>query len=376
MRPDHTAPHPRASAPGTSAATSILPATGSPTPASTGSASDPGVPATVRHGKVAVVEWERGHPALYLQRTDGTARARVHFADVRDPLPDQSPDVPPVTDQNILAIGHLRWSPDGERLAVVVSVALDQSEVVVLDVVDAAGSARVASVNSQVVMTDVAWSADGRWLAYGMSTLAHAGAVEVFVTSVEQDAARQVTRGARIGRGARLRFVGGDRALLLSRVTGERGAPLFEQVSRVERVDVASGATRLVADALLGEVQGVDGDGDWALAIRRIGVLPDGEYDRRLVRVPLAGAGPERVLVDGGKLQYATLAAGPTPPAGTGAPADALALLAVDGAIGPTPEYTYDLVTAGEGAPRQLRLPAVDVRATAVDVWVPRDARS
>jgi hypothetical protein len=369
MRPERTARHPRASARGTSVATPVVPATGTPTPAATGSASDPGMPATLRHGKVAVVEWERGRPALHLQGTDGTGRARVHFTNVRDPLPDQSPDVPPVTDENILAIGHLRWSPDGARLAVVVSVALDQSEVVV---VDTAGSARVASVNSQVVTTDVAWSADGRWLAYGLSTRAHAGAVEVFVTSVEQDAVRQVTRGARLGRGARLRFVGGDRALLLSRVIGERGAPLFEQVSRVERVDVASGATGLVADALLGEVQGVDGDGDWALTIRRVGILPDGAYDRRLVRIPLADAGPERVLVDGGKLQYATLAAGPTLAAD--APGG-LALVAVDTGVEPTAAYAYDLVAVAGAAARRTRLPRVDPSATAVDVWAPRGGR-
>jgi hypothetical protein len=322
----------------------------------------PGEPEALVPTKVAAVEWEGPRPALYLQRADGTGRTRVHFAGAEDPFPGQSPYLPHLDDEHVIALGHVRWSPDGARLAVVVTLAHDQSEIVVID--STGQGARVASPNMQVITTDVAWSADGTRLLYGMSTQPRAGAAEVFVTDLARNEVHQVTRGAQLGWSARLRFAAGDGAVLLSRVVAEGGAPLFEQVSRVERIDFATGASGVVADRIAGEVQAVGGDADWALAIRRVAIGAGGAYEQRLVRVPLVPSDAERVLVDGGTLQWATAAAGPAHDA------EALALVALGAASGSS--STYELVASG--APR-VRLPGLSATATSVDVWATRGRR-
>ena len=71
-------------------------------------------------GRVATIEWEGTTPTLYLQNFDGSARVRVHFDSVTDAIPGNRPDLP-VTDTTLLAINRVKWSPDGQYLAVVVA---------------------------------------------------------------------------------------------------------------------------------------------------------------------------------------------------------------------------------------------------------------
>ncbi|MGH7468418.1 MAG: hypothetical protein ACRENP_10585 [Longimicrobiales bacterium] len=49
----------------------------------------------------------------------------------------------------------------------------------------------MASPNTQIILSDAEWSADGRQIAYAMSTLPHALGVELFVTDLQQNRIRR-----------------------------------------------------------------------------------------------------------------------------------------------------------------------------------------
>jgi dipeptidyl aminopeptidase/acylaminoacyl peptidase len=257
---------------------------------------------------VALIELEGARPALYVQKSDGTARTRIHFTGAVDDVAGNSPLVPRLTDANILALRSVKWSPDGTRLALVATVAADQSEVVVMD---ADGrNARIVSVNYAYVLGDVDWSPDGNRLTYIMATRPFLQGLEVFVSDVVgTPRVTQVTNGSGYrGLGGTIRFAAGGSAVWISQVTGEGGAPLFEQVGAVRRVDLATGAISSVLENIAGEVQAVAHSGAYAIVLRRK-ALVNGVYDSRLVQVPLlsTGGGGERMLVDGGRLDYARL---------------------------------------------------------------------
>ena len=66
---------------------------------------------------------------------------------------------------------------------------------------------RVASVNQQIILSGIDWSADQRYLAYAMSTLPGARGVEIFTTDLQQNTVRKLTTGSNFGgTGASLRL--------------------------------------------------------------------------------------------------------------------------------------------------------------------------
>jgi hypothetical protein len=81
---------------------------------------------------------------------------------------------------------------------------------------------------------------------------------------------------------------------------------LFQSIGAVQRVDLGTGAIAPVLQDIAGEVQAVSHTGSWALVIRHKS-LNNSVYDSQLVRIPLAGTGPEQLLVDGGQLDFARL---------------------------------------------------------------------
>ena len=254
---------------------------------------------------VAFVELEGARPAFYVQNASGTQRTRIHFTGAIDEVPGNSPLVPPLTDANILAIRSVKWSPDGSRIAFVASTAHDQAEVVVMK---ADGSdARIVSPNYAYVVGDVDWSPDGTRVAYIMATLPSLRGLDVFVSDVVGPArvTRITTNSGYKGLGGTIRFASTGTSLWISQITGEGGAPLFESIGAVRRVDLATGAITPVLENIVGEVQAVSHSGGYALVMRHKS-LTNGVYDNQLVRVPL-GAGAEQVLIDGGRLDYARL---------------------------------------------------------------------
>ena len=117
----------------------------------------------------------------------------------------------------------------------------------------------------------------------------------------------QVTRNSGYkGLGGTIRFAQNGQSVWISQVTGEGGAPLFESVGAIRRVDLPSGEITSVRENIVGEVQAIAHSGAYALVLRHKS-LANGIYDNQLVRIPVTGAGPEQVLIDGGRLDYARL---------------------------------------------------------------------
>lgn len=237
------------------------------------------------------------------------ARGARAFTGAVDEVPGNSPLVPNLTDANILAIRSVKWSPDGTRIAFVASVATDQAEVVVMK---ADGTdARIVSVNYMYVVGDVDWSPDGTRLAYVMSTLPSLRGLDVFVSDVVGAArvTRITTNSGYQGLGGTVRFASNGTSVWISQVTGEGGAPLFEKTSAVSVVDLATGRITPVKTEVVGEVQAVAHNGAWGLVVRHKSIS-GGVYDDQLVQVSVMATSPgERVIVDGGALNYARLTA-------------------------------------------------------------------
>lgn len=258
---------------------------------------------------VAIVELQGTRPALYVQKSDGSERRRIHFTGAIDEVPGNSPLVPDLTDGNILAIRSVKWSPDGTRIAFVATVAADQSEVVVMK---ADGTdARIVSVNYQYIVGDVDWSPDGTRLAYVMATLPSLRGLELFVSDVvgAPRVTKVTTNSGYRGLGGTVRFASNGTGLWMSQVTGEGDAPLFEKVSAVYRVDLATGQIGVVKENIVGEVQAVAHNGAWALVLRHNSIA-NGVYDDRLVSVSVMATSPgERTIANGGSLDYARLTA-------------------------------------------------------------------
>ncbi len=253
---------------------------------------DATVPAAAR---VAYVVQENGRPALYVQNADGSGRVRIHFTGAQ-PLPGNLGDLP-VQDDHVLALGPLSWSPDGKKLAVVVTLAYDQSELVVVDA--DGGHAREASLNSQIIMTAPDWSPDGTRLAYGMSTQPRAFGVQLFVTDLAANTWRQVTNGDPVGSpGTAVRWSLDGSRLYLWQTTGTPALDA-DWRSRISAVDPATGETRVVLDSVAGMVQDVARGGTWALVLQTVSQPSGQDGVRDLVRRPLAGLGPVLKLAEG-----------------------------------------------------------------------------
>ena len=271
----------------------VAPAPGSP---STSTALAP----ALRDDRLATIEYEGRSPALYLQHPDGGARSRVRFRGVYDRVDGNYPQqLLPTTDESILALGPAKWSPDGRQLAVVVAVAYDQSQVVVMN---ADGhNIRVASPNGQYILGDVDWSPDSRRIAYAMATLPHAQGVDLFVTDLATFDVSRLTHGGRFGVFDEYRFDESGRGLRFTQFEGwsDDGR---NRVSRVYHVTLAGEITG-AGGKVVGNPQGLARDGRWALAVR----LPKGDdwWTQDLVRAPLDGG--EEVVLASGALQYAEL---------------------------------------------------------------------
>ena len=304
--------------------------------------------------RVAEVEYVDQKPALFVQDGNGANRQRIHFTGATDSIAGNGADLE-VVDDAILAIGPLRWSPDGRRLAAVVTLAFEQSEIVVMN---ADGSnATVASVNTQIILGRPDWSPDGTRLVYGMSTLPLASGVDAFQTDLTTSTVTRLTEDADVGGpGGELRYASDGQSVLWSHATPGGDDPLADPKSSVKRLALGTGVVTDVATSLQGEVQGLFRDGTRALVARNESIDAGGRTVRSLRSVPLDGRGSEIELANG-VLQYAVVMEG-----------DARALTVIDVSTDPsTPKIAYVTLPV-TGEPGQL-LGALGNSAVAADVY-------
>lgn len=263
----------------------------------------PGTPAA--QPTIASVEYVGNRAALFLD-TGAAQRTQVVFSGATDPIPGNSPLVPALVNANLLALGPLAWSPTGAKLAMVATVAFDQSEVVVTG--GDGGAPRIASPNTQIILSTPDWSPDETRLVYAMSTISHARGVDLFVTDLTTNQVQRLTTGLNYSQvGGAVRFSSDGRFVFYSRPVAETGAPLFDKICEVWRIEVATGERVRLAEGIAGSVQAISRSGTWALVARRTGVTPTGDYAGDLVRVPLAGTAPETILMTRKPVQHAHL---------------------------------------------------------------------
>jgi hypothetical protein len=242
--------------------------------------------------RVASIEWEGSTPRLYLQNLDGTDRVRVSFAHVSDHVQgNYSPRQLPVTDESLMRISRVRWSPDGRYLAAIVAPASDALQVVL---VSADGRAmRTVSPNSQYLWGNVDWSPDASRIAYIMATGPFGLRPDIFVTKLGPDEVTRVTTGARLSGYDAIRFDSKGGRILFTEHLGwaDDGE---NSLSRLASVDLATG-TITRGEEVVGEPQGFARDGSWALFIRTVSFAP---YTRELFSLP-SGGGRATVLASG-----------------------------------------------------------------------------
>lgn len=243
--------------------------------------------------KLATVEQEGRTPALYIQNADGSGRFRVHFTYVSDHVTgNYSPRQLPVTDESIVAIRRVQWSPDGRYLAAIVMPALDASQVVLVGF--DGHDMRTVSPNSQYLFADVAWSPDSKRVAYAMSTGPYASRPDLFYTDLGPDDVHRVTTSGRVGGYDTFRFDASSNVITFTEHLGWADDGV-NPLSRVGTANLTTGAIGY-GTSLVGEPQGIARDGSWALLIRTR--TARGDTGRDLIRVSLTD-GAERVLATG-----------------------------------------------------------------------------
>jgi dipeptidyl aminopeptidase/acylaminoacyl peptidase len=201
-----------------------------------------------------------------------------------------------------------RWSPDGERLAVLGSTDAARRELVVVPVTSgAAFVTRVVAADSRSALGAFDWSPDGRSLAATLwSYDIHvppgcATSNAIVVTDATPDATPRTVFASQ-GCGPTLRTYGAISAVRWGRDGRIYFAAPSAAAGRSRILAVsAEGAAQVVRDSIVGVVQAIARSGAWALVLRD--PVADTAYQvtagdfRQLVRVDLA-TGTSTVLVD------------------------------------------------------------------------------
>lgn len=237
---------------------------------------------------VAVTTFEGNKPALFTQRVDGSQKTRISFTNVRDDIPGNYSGLT-VGDASLLALSNPSWDPTGfrRRVAVVATLAYDQSQIVVMNTDGSGGE--VASVNTQIIVGTPAWSPDGKKLAYVMATLPGLTGLDLFVTDLATHTVKRVTTNANLTNTV-VRWYFDSQHIMYAKVTG---ATTDNERTDIVKINANTGASETFASAIPGAVTSISRFG--ALLLTR-NTSVGGRPTRSLVhRDP---TGREDVLVD------------------------------------------------------------------------------
>jgi len=252
----------------------------------------PTAPGVDQVARVAVTQRNGDQPALFFGDVSGASRERIHFSFITDSIPDNLPGLIP-TDSNLIALGSPSISPSGDRIAVVATVAYDQSEIIVMRAND---SGYVASINTQIIASDPEWSPDGTKLAYVMSTLPNFRGLDLFVTDLATKRVTRMTTNANIRNGSIVWSADGG-AIYYSGTTGTSPDSPNNWVSEVVKVDVATKSALVMASNILGQVTSIARSGNRMLLTRT--VTQGADTTRALIASTIGPAPTEQVLAGG-----------------------------------------------------------------------------
>jgi hypothetical protein len=288
--------------------------------------------------RLAVTTRLDNKPALILQNLDGRDTLRFHFQNVADNVPGNTNTIT-LSDDAVLNVSGPRWDRVGGRVAVVVSAAFDQSEVVLFDVTN--GRAMVASPNSQIIGGPVDWAQSGMAIAYTMSTVLTSG-IDLFTTNLSTMQVKRLTTGANLSQSV-IRWNLPSNAVYFSQHIGDAKDIGGNWISQIARVTVASSVVDTIRGSIVGQVQAISRSGEWALVLRTRTRGID-TFRGDLVRLNLID-GSEMPLITDEMVMRAQLSS-----------EESRALVAVS--IGPAgANVVYDLIDLGSGA--RARIPGV-----------------
>jgi len=225
--------------------------------------------------------------SVFTGRLDGAIRRQLHFSNVVDAIAGNDPSFG-VTDDKLVGLRSPALSPDGQRLAVVVSLAADQSEIVVIGVDGTA--AEVASPNSALVIGGIAWSPDGAKLAYGTTTASDSGHVQLAVTNLSTHAVSRIP-GVTVSSPTAIQWSPDGKSLVVATHAGATPTPNVS--STLIQLDVATGAKQTVAAGITGEITSISSTGTRVLLTRTAD--SDSGVTTQLVEHTVGGS--ERVVI-------------------------------------------------------------------------------
>jgi len=250
-------------------------------------------PIVERQPRVAITVFEGTRPILLAGDASSSSRTRIHFTGVTDPIPDNLPGLIP-SDENLLALGAPSISANCWRIAVVATVAYDQSQIVVMNR-NGSGS-EVASINTQIVGSNPEWSLDGTKLAYTMSTKPNFGGLDLFVTNLTTHTVTRLTTDERLDLAAMRWSIDGSVIYYTRRRVSTTSVP-GEWVTDLVRINVATGAEQVVASGIVGNVTAISRAGTRVLLTRRVATT-GGDSTEALIESTVGGS--ERTLVGSG----------------------------------------------------------------------------
>lgn len=240
---------------------------------------------------VAVTTFESNKPVLFTQGIDGRNKLRFRFTSIRDDIPGNYSGLS-VGDANLLALNGPSWDPSGTgRVAVIATIAYDQSEIVVMR---PDGTGEVASVNTQIIASAPRWSPDGKKLAYLMATQPGFKGIDLFMTDLSTHTVKRLTTNANLAI-ATLSWSIDGQSLYYSKVTAQPTDTL-DYVNDILKINVNTGVTETVARGVVGQISSISRTGARVLLTRGFGL------SRSLIERELSGA--ERVVVT--DVSYAT----------------------------------------------------------------------
>jgi len=232
---------------------------------------------------VAVTTFESGKPVLFTQGIDGTNKLRFRFTNVRDEIPGNYSGLT-VGDANLLALGNPAWDPSGKgRVAVVATIAYDQSEIVIMR---PDGTGEVASVNTQIISGAPRWSPDAKKLAFMMATLPGFKGIDLFVTDLATHTVKRLTTNANLAIATLAWSIDGQ-SLYYSKVTAQPTDTL-DYVNDIVKINASTGASETIARGVVGQISSISRTGARVLLTRGVGL------SRSLIERELAGT--ERVV--------------------------------------------------------------------------------
>jgi hypothetical protein len=227
---------------------------------------------------------------MFTGRLDGTLRRQLHFSNVADAIAGNDPSLR-VTDDKLVGLSSPALSPDGQRLAVVVSLAPSQSEIVVVGV--DGSDPEVASPNSALVVGGVVWSADGAKLAYGTTTQSDSGHSQLTMTNLATHTVSRIT-GVTVSTPTAIRWASDGKSLVVAHRAGTTSASALPNVlSTLIQVDVATGAAQAVAAAVIGEITSISSTSTRVLLTRTVDT--DSGVTTQLLEHTLGGS--DRVVI-------------------------------------------------------------------------------